>query len=100
MGFSGGYWRLRTDGSHIDFFVPERLNRRPVGMKTIVNGEKHRVLYEVPTETCATVEQIKDWCRHLSEKIWAEGTIEDFRRIAAKLKTGGKDHGKGKGTEA
>jgi len=94
MGFSGGYWRLRADESHIDFLVPERLNHRPVGIKTVVDGEKHRVLYEVSADTCSNIAQIKDWCRHLSEKIWAEGTIADFRSIATKLLRGGSNHGK------
>lgn len=98
MGFSGAFWRLRNDGSHIDFIVPGKLRRRPVGVRTVADGSTHIVLYEVPTETCATVKQIKDWCQHISEKIWAEGTIEDFRRIATKLTNGGNDHGKNKGS--
>ena len=92
MGFSGGYWRLREDRSHIDFLVPSTLQRVPIGVGAAGNG--FRVLYEVPVDTCADKEMIEDWCRHLSEKIWAEGTIKEFRRIAKTQNDGGKSHGK------
>jgi len=89
MGFPGATWRLSDDGEYIEFVIPTKLQRCPVG--TAGAGDGLRVLYEVPTAACTDRDLIQGWCDHLSDKVWAEGTIEVFRSIANQFLNGGRD---------